>query len=155
VLAVVAGGLRRWLEDRQGRLGAVRIKVPVSLHGVVEPGDDGAGAGNRDSFFCLDVPLAADPVDRLRAIRHATRVRKAGHDAQELDELMRRLGHAPQLRSFAQRVLTHPRSFALNVSNVPLNFGLTANPTLVPDVDRLADYMQADVTTMLARREYA
>jgi diacylglycerol O-acyltransferase / wax synthase len=193
VLAVVAGGLRRWLEERHGHIGAVRIKVPVSLHGVAAPGDDGAAAGNRDSFFCLDVPLAADPVDRLRAIRHATRVRKEGHDAQQLDALMRRLGDAPQLRSFAQRVLTHPRSFALNVSNVPgprqpvhvlgvpvralysiaeirehhalriavvslcdtLNFGLTADPTLVPDVDLLADHMQADVTTMLARLEYA
>ena len=101
VLAVVAGGLRRWLEERHGHLGAVRIKVPVSLHGVASPGDDGAEAGNRDSFFCLDVPLAADPLDRLRAIRDATRIRKDGHDAQQLDALMHRLGHAPQLRSFA------------------------------------------------------
>ena len=193
VLAVVAGGLRRWLEDRHGHLGAVRIKVPVSLHDAVMPDDDGAGSGNRDSFFCLDVPLAADPVDRLRAIRHATRVRKEGHDAQQLDALMSRLGQAPQLRGFAQRVLTHPRSFALNVSNVPgprqpvevlgarvralysiaeirehhalriavvslcdtLNFGLTADPTLVPDVDLLADHIQADVTATVARVEYA
>ena len=31
---------------------------------------------------------------------------------------MRHLERAPQLRGFAERVLTHPRSFALNVSNV-------------------------------------
>ena len=36
-----------------------------------------------------------------------------------------------------------------------LNFGLTADPTLVPDVDLLADHMQADVTAMMARLEYA
>ncbi len=192
VLTVVAGGLRRWLEDRHGSLGAVRIKVPVSLHEPAPAGDPAADEGNRDSFFCLDVPLTADPVDRLRAIRRATRVRKEGHDAQQLDALMRRLAHAPPLRSFAQRVLTNPRSFALNVSNVPgprrpvrvldvpvralysiaeirghhalriavvslcdtLNFGLTADPTLVPDVDQLADHMQADVTAMLAKLQY-
>lgn len=193
VLTVVAGGLRRWLEDRHGHLGAVRIKVPVSLHDPAPPGGHAAAEGNRDSFFCLDVPLAADPMDRLRSIRHATRVRKEGHDAQQLDELMRQLAHAPQLRSFAERVLTNSRSFALNVSNVPgprqpvrvlgvpvralysiaeirehhalriavvslsdtLNFGLTADPTLVPDVDQLADHMQADVTAMLAQIQHA
>jgi hypothetical protein len=32
---------------------------------------------------------------------------------------MRQLARAPRLRRFAERVLTHPRSFALNVSNVP------------------------------------
>ena len=193
VLTVVAGGLRRWLEDRHGHLGAVRIKVPVSLHDPAPGGDHAAEEGNRDSFFCLDVPLAADPMDRLRAIRRATRVRKEGHDAKELDELMRGLAHAPPLRSFAERVLTNSRSFALNVSNVPgprqpvhvlgapvralysiaeirehhalriavvslydtLNFGLTADPTLVPDVDHLADHMQADVTAMLAQLQHA
>jgi diacylglycerol O-acyltransferase len=31
VLTVVAGGLRRWLEAHHGHLGAVRVKVPVSL----------------------------------------------------------------------------------------------------------------------------
>jgi diacylglycerol O-acyltransferase len=121
VLTVVAGGLRRWLEARHGHLGAVRVKVPVSLHALTPaPGDDGSQSGNRDSFFCLDLPLgSADPVERLAAIRQATRARKEGHDAQELDALMRQLGRAPRLRRFAERVLTHPRSFALNVSNVP------------------------------------
>jgi hypothetical protein len=121
VLTVVAGGLRRWLEAHHGHLGAIRVKVPVSLHGLPPaPGDDGAQPGNRDSFFCLDLPLgSADPVERLAAIRDATRARKQGHDAQQLDELMRQLARAPRLRRFAERVLTHPRSFALNVSNVP------------------------------------
>ncbi len=34
VLTVVAGGLRRWLEAHHGHLGAVRVKVPVSLHAL-------------------------------------------------------------------------------------------------------------------------
>jgi diacylglycerol O-acyltransferase / wax synthase len=121
VLAVVAGGLRRWLEAHHGHLDAVRVKVPVSLHTPpLAPDDAGSQPGNRDSFFCLDLPLgSADPLDRLAAIRRATRVRKQGHDAQHLDALMRGLARTPRLSRFADRILAHPRSFALNVSNVP------------------------------------
>jgi diacylglycerol O-acyltransferase / wax synthase len=121
VLAVVAGGLRRWLEAHHGHLGTVRVKVPVSLHSPpLIPGDAGSEPGNRDSFFCLDLPLgSADPLERLAAIRRATRVRKQGHDAQHLDALMRGLARTPRLSRFAERILAHPRSFALNVSNVP------------------------------------
>jgi diacylglycerol O-acyltransferase len=121
VLTVVAGGLRRWLEAHHGHLGAVRVKVPVSLHGLpLTPDDDPRHPGNRDSFFCLDLPLGpADPLERLAAIRRATRVRKQDHDAQQLDALIRELAGTPRLRRFAERVLAHPRSFALNVSNVP------------------------------------
>jgi hypothetical protein len=118
VLAVVAGGLRRWLEARHGHLGAVRVKVPVSLHEPA-PAGDGADPGNRDSFFCLELPVdLADPVERLDAIRRATRVRKEGHDAEQLDTLMRELARIPPLRRFAERALAHSRSFALNVSNI-------------------------------------
>ena len=121
VLSVVAGGLRRWLEAHHGRLGAVRVKVPVSLHGSsATSGPEGGEPGNRDSFLCLDLPLgSSDPLRRLASIRRATRVRKEGHDAQELDALMRELARTPRLRQFGERVLAHPRSFALNVSNVP------------------------------------
>ena len=137
VLTVVGGGLRRWLEAHHDRLGSVRVKVPVSLHGPAGGGSSFGGgggpgsaealgtpsaeAGNRDSFFCLDVPVTpADPVARLQAVSRATRVRKAEHDAERLDALMRELGSiSPRLRGFADRVLASPRSFALNVSNVP------------------------------------
>ncbi len=119
VLTVVAGALHRWLEAHHGQLGAIRVKVPVSLHNAAGPEHDG-DPGNLDSFFCLDLPLgAADPLDRLAAIRHATKVRKRGHDAQHLDACMRELARVPPLGHFAERVLSHARSFALNVSNVP------------------------------------
>jgi hypothetical protein len=199
VLSVVAGGLRRWLEARHGHLGAVRVKVPVSLHGVQAAPGAGASesgdaatpeAGNRDSFFCLDLPLgSANPLDRLTAIRDATQVRKQEHDAQRLDSLMRELGRAsPRLRRFAEHALAHPRSFALTVSNVPgarrpvrvldsavtsmyslaeirdrhalrvaasslagsLNFGLVADPTLVDNVDQLAEAMEAEARELVA-----
>ena len=115
VLAAVAGGLRDWIQHPHGRLGSVRVKVPVSLH---HPGD---GEGNRDSFFTLELPLGeADPVPRLAAVRAATAERKAGHDAETLDVLMRDLARvSPQLEHFCRRLEASPRTFALNVSNVP------------------------------------
>jgi diacylglycerol O-acyltransferase / wax synthase len=204
VLTVVGGGLRRWLEAHHDPLGPIRVKVPVSLHGVPgahEAGDGGAPAGpgvdapggaepgNRDSFFCLDVPVTpADPLARLEAVCRETRIRKSEHDAERLDALMHELGAvSPRLRQFADRVLSSPRAFALNVSNVPgpptpvdvlgvpveamysiaeigqrhalraavvsydgkLRFGLCADPTLVADVQSLADEIEADAEELV------
>ena len=121
VLTVVSGGLRRWLEATHCTTGPVRVKVPVSLHGA-EPRDHGTEElGNRDSYFCLDLPLGPeDPAVRLETIHQATRARKGDHDAEWLDAVMRELGKtSPGLRRFADHVLSSPRSFALNVSNVP------------------------------------
>ena len=114
VLAVVAGALRRWLEHRHGPLAGLRVKVPVTLH------HDGDQAGNRDSWFRVDLPVdVRDPLTRLAAVRRETAQRKAGHDAQELDELMARMArHSPRLAEWSQRLQRSGRSFALNVSNV-------------------------------------
>jgi WS/DGAT/MGAT family acyltransferase len=193
VLTVVSGGLRRWLESMHGRLGPIRVKVPVSLHHASDAEEQDESA-NRDSFFCLDLPLGPeDPLERLREVHRSTRVRKDCHDAEHLDALMIRLGHVPRLRSFAERVLAHPRSFALNVSNVPgprrpisvmgvpvqslhslaeirehhalriavislagrLHFGVTSDPTLVSDVDRLADDIQVEAGALVAAADRA
>jgi diacylglycerol O-acyltransferase / wax synthase len=115
VLTAVAGGLRSWIQHHHGQLGRVRVKIPVSLH---HPGD---GEGNRDSFFTLELPLGEpDAVARLTAIRAATAARKADHDAETLDLLMRDLARvSPQLEHFCRRLEASPRTFALNVSNVP------------------------------------
>jgi WS/DGAT/MGAT family acyltransferase len=115
VLAIVGGGLRRWLEQQHGPLGSVRVKVPVSLH---HAGDE---AGNRDSFFAVAVPLGeVDPVMRLRAVHHATLACKEDHDAETLDTLLHELARvSPRLERFVERVERSPRTFALNVSNVP------------------------------------
>lgn len=192
VLALVAGGVQRWLDGASRRLGSVRVKVPVSLHGSAGGhGDPHADAGNRDSFFCVDLPVdRSDPLERLALIRDATRARKEGHDAERIDELTRELGRAsPRLRGFAERALAHPRSFALNVSNVigprapvdvagarvtglysvaeirdrhalriavvsldgTLGFGLCADPTLLPEVERLADGVRAEAAALTRR----
>ncbi len=114
VLAVVAGGIRRWLEHHHGSLGSVRVKVPVSLH---HEGDD---AANRDSFFSLAVPIGdRDPVSRLRAVRGATVPRKEAHDAEAMESLLRELARvSPRLERFCERIQTSPRRFALTISNV-------------------------------------
>ena len=70
LLALMAGGLRYWM-DAEGRapmsLGA---KVPVSLH-------HGDQLANRDSFFCVELPLwEVDPAKRLRLIHEATSIRR-------------------------------------------------------------------------------
>jgi hypothetical protein len=115
VLSVVAGGLRAWIQHRHGRLGRMRVKIPVSLHA---PDDELA---NRDSFFTLELPLGEpDAVARLAAVRAATAARKADHDAETLEVLMRELARvSPQLEHFCRRLEASPRTFALNVSNVP------------------------------------
>jgi diacylglycerol O-acyltransferase len=115
VLTAVAGALRAWIEHHHGRFGHVRVKVPVSLH---HGADD---AGNRDSFFTLELPLGEpDAVARLAAVQAATAARKAQHDAETLDLLMRDLARvSPQLERFCRHLEASPRAFALNVSNVP------------------------------------
>ena len=114
VLALVAGGLRRWAA---GGGATVRVKVPVSLHHLAES----AEAANRDSFFVVSLPLGEpDPVERLRHINAETVVCKRAGDALVLDTLRADLGHvAPPLRRLVERLTGHPRAFALNVSNVP------------------------------------
>jgi wax ester synthase-like acyl-CoA acyltransferase family protein/uncharacterized protein DUF1298 len=115
VLAVVAGALRRWLEHRHGPVHALRVKVPVTLH------HDGDSAGNRDSYFRVDLPVdEPDLVARLTAIRAETMLRKSRHDAQQLDELMDRMARfSPRLASWSHRLQRSGRAFAVNVSNVP------------------------------------
>jgi hypothetical protein len=115
VLAVVSGSLRRWVEDRHGPLGNVRVRVPVSLH---REGDD---AANRDSFFTARLPLAvADPVERLRIIVRETAARKRAEDAERIEEAVASLGrHSPRLAALVERIEASPREFAVSVSNVP------------------------------------
>ncbi|MGH3322708.1 MAG: WS/DGAT domain-containing protein [Nocardioidaceae bacterium] len=87
----------------------------MSLH------HEGEDAANRDSFFTVSLPLSEpDPVARLRATHAATAVRKAGHDAETMDDLLRHLARvSPSLEGLCVRIERSPRSFTVNVSNVP------------------------------------
>jgi WS/DGAT/MGAT family acyltransferase len=109
VLAVVAGGIREWLDRRHASEQGIRAKVPVSLHHHDPQGD---AVGNRDSYFFVDLPLAEpDPVRRLLAINSETADRKRHHDAEALY-------HLGLHRSVARWAMS-PHVFTFNVSNVP------------------------------------
>jgi WS/DGAT/MGAT family acyltransferase len=113
VLSITAGALRRWLLARGQPVHNLRVKVPVSLH------DEGDRLANRDSFFSLVLPIEQpDPLQRLRAVHAATRLRKGRHDAQVLDDITRRLAGAQSASDVGLRLPTGPKAFALNVSNV-------------------------------------
>jgi len=109
VLAVVAGGVRAWLDRRHAPEEGIRVKVPVSLHHHDAEGD---ALGNRDSYFFVDLPVSEpDPVRRLLAIHRETADRKRHHDAETLY-------HLGLHRTVAHRAMS-PRVFTFNVSNVP------------------------------------
>jgi hypothetical protein len=114
LLALIAGGLRHWLTVH-GRVPVpLRAKVPVSLH-------DHDLLGNRDSFFCIDLPVfEAEPASRVRLVHDATSVRKSHHDAEALDAVLRGRSRMPiPLERFFARRADDPRVAALCVSNVP------------------------------------
>jgi diacylglycerol O-acyltransferase / wax synthase len=114
VLTIVAGAVGRWVSQRHGELGTIRVRVPVSMH------HEGDQVANHDSFFSVAVPLnEPDPVARLRITHAETRERKLDHDAQYHEQLVRELSGLPPLEHFVARIERNPRRFALSVSNVP------------------------------------
>jgi diacylglycerol O-acyltransferase / wax synthase len=114
VLSVVAGALWRWMDTRRDHPGAIRVRVPVSLH------REGDVVANHDSFFSVALPLnQPDPVARLRAVHGETNARKRGHDAEQRAELLHELSDvSPRLQQMVARFESTPRSFALSISNV-------------------------------------
>jgi WS/DGAT/MGAT family acyltransferase len=118
VLAVVAGGIRRWLRERGVPEHGLRCKVPVSLHRKDDVPDV---VSNRDSFMIVDLPLReSDAAARLRAIHRQTSERKRHHDAETLDALFVDLwALAPPVERLLARALSSSREFAVNVSNLP------------------------------------
>jgi WS/DGAT/MGAT family acyltransferase len=116
VLAVVTGGMRRWLSARQARVEHIRVKVPVSLH---RPGEKRDQLGNRDSFLVIDLPILEQDIrEQLMAISRETSERKGAHDADELDALIQEAEHLPMGDHVVDLTMS-PHVFALNVSNVP------------------------------------
>lgn len=114
-LAVLAGGLRRWIDHHAGTVTDLRVRVPVSL-----PRED-PSQGNRDSAFDLPLPVhVTDPLERLRAVHELTTRRKDARDAALLDDLLHRLAEvSPPLRHVCDRLRATARAFTVSVSNVP------------------------------------
>jgi diacylglycerol O-acyltransferase / wax synthase len=114
VLTIVAGAVGRWVRERHGDLGTIRVRVPVSLH------HEGDAVANHDSFFSVALPLnEPDPVARLRLAHAATNERKLDRDAQYRERLLHELSGVPPLEHLVTRMERNPRRFALSVSNVP------------------------------------
>jgi diacylglycerol O-acyltransferase / wax synthase len=119
VLAVVAGGLRRWLRERGIATDGLELHalVPVSVRAEAER-DAG---GNRLSAMRGTLPVwAGDPVERLRTARHGMdRVKASGQAAGAA--LLMRIGNAapPAVLAWGARLAVSTRLFNLIVTNVP------------------------------------
>lgn len=120
LLAVVAGGIRRWLgvhADAAVPVPRVRAQIPVSMHTT---GEGVAGVGNHDSFLNVDLLLHEhDDVRRLDGISAQTRTRKDEYDATLMDDLFHVLGRAGTVGALMRQLAESPREFGLAVSNVP------------------------------------
>ena len=118
LLAVVAGGLGKWLAEKGEVDKDVRVQVPVSLHHRDEEPDQ---HGNHDSFMFIDLYLdEPDPVRRLQDINRETKSKKLHHDAEGIDVIYNKLHNASRyLDRLTSKWLSSPRLFSLNVSNVP------------------------------------
>jgi len=117
LLAAAAGGLRRFLRDRDEAAIPLKAMVPVSVRAA-----DQAGAfGNRISFMFVDLPCdEPDAARRLRRLHAETRDRKRAGEPEGADELLRSVGHAPSpLQGAISRLVASPRTFNLTVSNIP------------------------------------
>ena len=115
LLAIIAGGLRAWLDGQGQDPRRLRAQVPVSLHHRSE-----TELGNHDSFMNVDLPLGEhDPLARLDRIRAETSERKKLDDADEIYDLMHALGRVKHVGTSARRLAGSPREFSVSISNVP------------------------------------
>ncbi|HHC08542.1 MAG TPA: wax ester/triacylglycerol synthase family O-acyltransferase [Actinobacteria bacterium] len=122
VLAVVAGGVRRFLLERDvspGELAAMefRVMAPVSIRTGAAAGT----MGNQVAMWLVPMPLGeADPVRRLEIVRAETDERKATDQALGAATLVRMSAGAPTtLVALGARLAANARPFNLTVTNVP------------------------------------
>jgi WS/DGAT/MGAT family acyltransferase len=119
VLAIVTGGVRRYLERHGTDINAVtfRVMTPVSIRTADERGT----LGNRVSAWLVDLPISElDPrrcVARLTAI---TERLKESNQALGADMLARAMNWTPStLLATSSRMITPRLPFNLVVTNVP------------------------------------
>ena len=118
ILAMVAGGLRKWLLGRGEALDKdLRVLVPVSVRTPEARGT----YGNRVSAVFCPLPVSeASPVERLRKVREAMRAVKESGQAVGAQALTRLGDFAPPtLMAQAARLQSVTRMFNLVVTNVP------------------------------------
>jgi diacylglycerol O-acyltransferase len=119
VLAVVAGALRRWLQDRGVRTEGVELRalVPVSIRAEDERG----ALGNRIAAMRGPLPVYVDdPVERLRLVREGMGQLKESKQALGAEVIAGLSDFAPPtLLAQASRLNFSTRLFNLIVTNVP------------------------------------
>jgi WS/DGAT/MGAT family acyltransferase len=119
VLAVVAGALRRWLQDRGVRTDGVELRalVPVSIRSEDERGT----LGNRIAAMRGPLPVYVDdPVERLQVVREGMGELKESKQALGAEVIAGLTDFAPPtLLAQASRLNFSTRLFNLIVTNVP------------------------------------
>jgi diacylglycerol O-acyltransferase len=119
VLAVIAGGMRRYLLALGTTLEGMRPRtlVPVSVRGA---GDRGT-LGNRVSAMLATLPLDLDdPLERLHSIAHEMRTLKEQHQRQAFDLVLGLAAASPAaVGAFLTRSLSQIRLANLVCTNVP------------------------------------
>jgi CBS domain-containing protein len=119
VLAVIAGGLRRYLLARGITLGGMRPRtlVPVSVRGADERG----ALGNRVSAMLATLPVDLDdPLERLRCIAHEMRTLKEQQQRQAFDLMLGLAAASPTaVGALLARSLSQFRLANLVCTNVP------------------------------------
>jgi WS/DGAT/MGAT family acyltransferase len=119
VLAVVAGGLRKWLRSRGVRTEGLELRalVPVSIRTE----DERAAGGNRIAVMRGPLPVySGDPVETLGIVREAMEGIKQSNQAlgAEVISGLERFA-PPTLLAQASRLNFSTRLFNLIVTNVP------------------------------------
>jgi diacylglycerol O-acyltransferase / wax synthase len=117
VLAVSAGGVRRFLEKRGQAPCRLKAMVPASVRA-----SNGDGAlGNQIAFLFLDLPCdEPDPVRRLREVNAATVARKEAGEPEGADAVLELVGFTPSpVQRVMSRIIASPRIFNTVVSNIP------------------------------------
>ena len=119
VLTVVAGALRRWLQDRGVRTDGLELRalVPVSIRSQDERG----ALGNRIAAMRGPLPVYVDdPVERLQVVREGMGQLKESKQALGAEVIAGLTDFAPPtLLAQASRLNFSTRLFNLIVTNVP------------------------------------
>jgi WS/DGAT/MGAT family acyltransferase len=123
MLAIVAGAVRRYLQDAGGlseeELAETefRIMAPVSVRSQDESGT----LGNKVAMWLLDLPIAEpDPAKRVQIVNRQTKELKESDHALGASTLVEVSTGAPAtLLSLAARLASRARPFNMTVTNVP------------------------------------
>jgi WS/DGAT/MGAT family acyltransferase len=117
VLAVCAGGMRRFAQRRGDAPRRLKTMVPVN----VRNGDGADELGNRISFIFVDLPCdEPDPVMRLYDVHRSTSQSKRAGEPEAADRMLQAVSYAPRtLQQLTSRLVASERAYNLTISNIP------------------------------------